>query len=280
LNGRFLIVLGSATALRGFSPSHFVLRHILAVLLRRQQLLKKFRVNRAEMQGTHTLHKSPSLLRAALPQNNASVVKLTNHGLDMINNVNEKISAAEKVIEQQKKLISTLIVDKNKITAGIAGEKIVSEFFMRALDKRWTVIEGFLGGKGEIDFILIGPLGVFAIEVKSHNGVVSCNGDEWTLTRPNGERLALKDNGGRSPSQQITETATWLENELRKVGHEVRIPKAIILAHPKARVESVANLNIDSLIMLGATEDFRKFLALGTPLSIDQITGIMLFLRY
>ena len=243
-------------------------------------LLKKLRVNLAEMPDAHTLNKSPSLLRAALPQNNASVVKLTNHGLHMIATVNEKLSAAERTIEQQKQLISALTVDKTKISAGIAGEQAVAEFFKRALDNRWTVIEGFLGRKGEIDFILIGPLGVFAIEVKNRNGVVSCNGDEWTLARSNGESVALKDNGGRSPSQQITETATWLENELRKVGHDVRIPKAVILAHPKARVGAVANLSIDSLMVLGATVDFRKFLTLGTPLSVDQISGIVLFLQY
>jgi hypothetical protein len=241
-------------------------------------LLKRFRVNHTAMAGTDTQSVRPPL-RTIFPQNKARVVKLTDHGLHMITNVNEKIIAAERVIEQQKKIISTLMVDKTKVTAGIAGEKTVSEFFLRALDNRWTVIEGFLGGKGEIDFVLIGPLGVFAIEVKNRNGVVSCNGDEWMLTRPNGEPVEIKDNGGRSPSQQITETATWLEDELRKVGYNVRIPKAVILAHPKAGLGAIANLSVDSLMKLSSTAEFKKYLSLGTPLSAEQIAGISLALR-
>ena len=252
-------------------------------------LLKRFRIHAGTTSArtqevespsvNYHRYDSPAFLRSVLPQNNANVVKVTDHSSHLFNAVNEKIGAAERVIEQQKKLISSLTVDKTKIVTGMAGEHAVTDFVRRALDNRWTVIEGYLGGRGEIDIVLIGPLGVFAIEVKSRNGMVSCNGDVWMLKKPSGESVALTDNGGRSPSQQINEAATWLENELYKVGHDVQIQKAVILAHPKASLGAIANLSIDSLMLLGAAEDFKKYLSLGTPLSAEQISGIVLVLR-
>jgi hypothetical protein len=255
-------------------------------------LLKRFRVNNAGTTSARTQdgvstavnyhrYEIPAFMRKVLPHiNGANFVKHTNHSSHLITAINEKIGVAEKAIEQQRKLISSLTIDKTKIATGMAGEQAVADFIKRALDNRWTVIEGFKGGKGEVDFVLVGPLGVFAIEVKNRNGVVCCNGDKWSLKKPNGESVALADNGGRSPSQQINEAATWLESELREVGYDVRIQKAVILAHPKACLGAIVNLSVDSLMLLSAPGNFKKYLSLGTPLSAEQISGIVLVLRY
>ncbi|MHB0991757.1 MAG: nuclease-related domain-containing protein [Burkholderiales bacterium] len=218
---------------------------------------------------------------APVSRNNATVLMLSNYGKELHVTANRKITEALGVIEAQKRLIETVSVERSKIVVGLSGEKVVSDFLQRNLTRQWTIIEGFLGGKGEIDFVLIGPNGVFAIEVKNRNGVINSNGDDWSLTRPDGVTVPLMDNGGRSPAQQINEAAGWLETELVKAGYAVKIPKAVIWSHPKARLGVITNMSIQYLILLGvnAPAHFRKYLALGTALTSDQVSGVVGVIR-
>jgi hypothetical protein len=48
-------------------------------------------------------------------------------------------------------------------TAGNEGEKLVSQCLARQLNDQWTLFKGYHNSKGEIDFVLVGPPGVFAI---------------------------------------------------------------------------------------------------------------------
>lgn len=208
--------------------------------------------------------------------NGASVLQLSNHGRVLYDTTNRKIADAEEVIASHKRLIEKLSVDRSKISTGLRGEHAVADFLQQQLNDQWAIIEGFLGGKGEIDFVLIGPAGVFAIEVKNRNGVINCNGDQWSLAKADGTSVPLKDNGGRSPARQINEAAGWLENELCKAGHALRIPKAVIWAHPKASLGVIENMSIQYLILLGpyAKVNFQNYLSLGTRLKQEQILAI------
>ena len=55
---------------------------------------------------------------------------------------------------------------EEKIRAGIAGEQLVATELGRALDDDWTLLRGYRNRRGEIDHLLLGPKGLFAIEVK------------------------------------------------------------------------------------------------------------------
>ena len=49
----------------------------------------------------------------------------------------------------------------------------------RALDDDWTLLRGYRNRRGEIDQLLLGPRGLFAIEVKNLNATVTVDGDRW-----------------------------------------------------------------------------------------------------
>jgi hypothetical protein len=66
-----------------------------------------------------------------------------------------------------------------RIRAGIAGEQLVATELGRALDDDWTLLRGYRNRRGEIDHLLLGPKGLFAIEVKNVNATVSIDGDRW-----------------------------------------------------------------------------------------------------
>lgn len=206
----------------------------------------------------------------------ATVTTLSNHGRVLFDRTNKKIADSQEIIAAHQQLIEKLSVDRSKISSGLNGENAVAEFLKQQVNEKWVIIEGFMGGKGEIDFVLIGPAGVFAFEVKNRNGVISCNGDEWNLTKPDGTIENLKDNGGRSPARQINETAGWMENELRRAGYSLSVPKAVIWAHPKAGLGSIVNMTIQYLILLGphAAMNLKSFFELGTRLSSEQILAV------
>jgi Nuclease-related domain len=66
---------------------------------------------------------------------------------------------------------------EEKIRAGIAGEQLVATELGRALDADWTLLRGYRNRRGEIDHLLLGPKGLFAIEVKNINATVSIRRD-------------------------------------------------------------------------------------------------------
>lgn len=204
----------------------------------------------------------------------AKVMTLSMHGETLFKSVSDRIEALRRKLDE-------LTVEKAKIVAGLQGESAVGRFLLRHLNDEWTVIEGFKGAKGEIDFLLIGPLGVFAIEVKNRSGVIGCNGDHWTITKPGGVVEQLQDNGGRSPARQLNESAVWLASNLHHAGFSVRVPTAIIWAHPKASLGTITNMGVNYLILLGgnAPSHLRGYLALGTKLTQDQVDRVIMIVK-
>ena len=127
------------------------------------------------------------------------------------------------------------------ITAGMQGEKLVATGLGRSLDSDWTLFRGYRNRGGEIDQLLLGPGGLFAIEVKYRNATVSCDGDRWWFTRYDnqGRPVAqgeLTDQRGRSPSEQVNQPARRLEDFLRSRGHRVQIQRIVALTHPRSRL--------------------------------------------
>jgi len=68
---------------------------------------------------------------------------------------------------------------EEKIMAGIAGENLVAAELGRLLGDSWTLFRGYRNRRGEIDHLLLGPRGLFAIEVKNLNATVHIDGDRW-----------------------------------------------------------------------------------------------------
>jgi hypothetical protein len=132
--------------------------------------------------------------------------------------------------------------EEGKLAAGVAGESLVAGELGRALDDQWTLLRGYRNRRGEIDHVLLGPRGLFAIEVKNQNGRIDCHGDQWWATRYDKygnqveARREMTDRGGRSPSVQLNEPATLLEGFLATRGHPVTIGRVVALVHPRAQL--------------------------------------------
>ena len=130
---------------------------------------------------------------------------------------------------------------EEKIRAGIAGEQLVATELGRALDDDWTLLRGYRNRRGEIDHLLLGPKGLFAIEVKNINATVSIDGDRWRADKYDNygnlvEQREVADRTGRSPSEQLNEPAGELERFLHERGQRVTVQRVVVLTHRRSRV--------------------------------------------
>jgi hypothetical protein len=130
---------------------------------------------------------------------------------------------------------------EEKIRAGIAGEQLVATDLGRALADDWTLLRGYRNRRGEIDHLLLGPNGLFAIEVKNINATVYVDGDRWRADKYDNygnlvEQRLIADRRGRSPSEQLNEPADELERFLHERGQQVAIQRVVVLTHRRSRL--------------------------------------------
>jgi hypothetical protein len=141
--------------------------------------------------------------------------------------------------------------EEARFAAGAAGERQVADELGQVLDDQWTLFRGYSNPRGEIDHVLLGPRGLFAIEVKNHNATVDCAGDQWWSTKYDkygnlvGPRQPLADRRGRSPSVQLNEPASQLADFLRSRHHPVAIRRVVVLTHPRAQLRSCTRPTVD-----------------------------------
>ena len=131
------------------------------------------------------------------------------------------------------------------IKGGIKGEQQVADVLRSALGDAWALIKGYRNRRGEIDYILLGPGGMFAIEVKYVNGTFAITRERWRYVRYDnygnqvGEGL-LQDARRRPPNVQLAEPLALLEQFLASRGQPARMRPVVLLNHPKARVSRCA----------------------------------------
>ena len=130
---------------------------------------------------------------------------------------------------------------EEKIRAGIAGEQLVAAELGRALNDDWTLLRGYHNRRGEIDHLLLGPRGLFAIEVKNLNATVYIDGDDWRADKYDNygnlvEQHPIADRKGRSPSDQLSESAAELERFLKDRGQPITTQRVVILTHRRSRL--------------------------------------------
>lgn len=129
--------------------------------------------------------------------------------------------------------------------AGRNAERRVAGQLGAVLDDSWILFRGYLTARGELDKLLVGPRGVFAIEEKYWSVRVWVSGDSWTAQRVSrrgrayGSRFPFQDGGGRSPARQVSEPASAVAEVLRRNGQAVRVRPVVLLSHPSARVVSL-----------------------------------------
>ena len=160
---------------------------------------------------------------------------------------------------------------EERIRAGIAGEQLVATELGRALDDDWTLLRGYRNRRGEIDHLLLGPKGLFAVEVKNINATVSIDGDRWRADKYDNygnlvEQREIADRKGRSPSEQLNEPAAELERFLHERGQRVTVQRVVVLAHKRSRVGSCRHPTVH----VGTSADYLLSLVSDSRQQLDE----------
>jgi hypothetical protein len=131
------------------------------------------------------------------------------------------------------------------LRAGIQGERRVAAALSKQLGDDWTLFHGYRNARGEIDHVLLGPKGLFAIEVKNLNATVTVTDDTWKADKYDRygnlvEQYTITDRRGRSPSVQLNQSADALAGFLYNRGQQIAVRRVVVLAHERSRVADLS----------------------------------------
>jgi nuclease-like protein len=164
------------------------------------------------------------------------------------------------------------------LAGGVKGEQEVAVGLDSALDDGWVLVKGYRNRRGEIDYLLLGPGGLFAVEVKYVNGTFRITRDRWRYVKYDNygnpvEQGSVQDRGGRPPNVQLTEPLAVLEEFLAKRGQPVRMQPVVLLNHPKARIDSCA-ADVGVLVLTSTAQLLRLVLGANAEISGGQLAEV------
>jgi hypothetical protein len=155
------------------------------------------------------------------------------------------VSRAKREATRQHLASALPTAREQQMLAGRNAERRVADGLAAALDGDWVLLRGYCNSRGEIDALLLGPHGLFAIEQKYRSVRVFIRGDEWEAEQVDkygknrGARFAIRDKKGRSPSEQVNEPAAALSRWLSTNKRGTPVTPVVLLTHPNARIGSI-----------------------------------------
>lgn len=164
------------------------------------------------------------------------------------------------------------------LDGGAEGEREVADVLNRTLGNDWTLFKGYRNARGEIDYLILGPSGLFAVEVKYVNGTFRITPERWTYVKIDRYGIAheehvLADAGDRPPHRQLGEPARQLADFLARRGHPVRVQPVVLLNHPKARI-GYLDETVGVPVLTATRQLAGLVLATGGNLSVSERTEI------
>ena len=142
--------------------------------------------------------------------------------------------AFEKIMEKLDKQIE-------EHRRGQDGEEKVVQLILQALDGNWRLFRNInLPGinKGDLDLVLVGPPGVWALEVKNFHGKYRNIGEHWEYRNGKAWKAA-----STNPSRQVLNNAYRLKNFLKADHLNVFVETAVVWANQDSHL-SVENPSV------------------------------------
>jgi hypothetical protein len=161
--------------------------------------------------------------------------------------------------EQARVAARRTVVRTRQREAGESGERRLFHHMDQRLGDEWIMFQGYLTRSGEADAVLVGPNGVWVVEVKTQRVRLSVEGDDWTYVRlgrhgrPEGPPRPAVDGGGRTWGRQVSEAATALAQALDEAGCPVTIGTAVVMMSRRAEVVRRRDPDVD-LVTAGPAE--------------------------
>ena len=182
--------------------------------------------------------------------------------------------------------LSRLRKERIKLHRGREGEQRLLRFLEGQLDDAWVLVRGYRNGRGEADFVLVGPPGVCAIEVKYLSGLLTAGSDDsWRQHKydrsehPRKTGKLVRDASGRSPSRQVRDVAELLERFLRNrmPERDLGVRTAVVLTHDRSELGEI-HAAVDLVATLAGLSPNDLVPAPGSGLSpgeVDELAALI-----
>lgn len=135
--------------------------------------------------------------------------------------------------------------------AGAWGENALV-WALSGLPHDWVMLRGYRNKRGETDHVLVGPTGLWAVEVKFRRVRLNVAGDYWWYEKLDSRGNVVGtgpavDNGGRSWARQVNDVARDLMWWLARNGYQVPVNTAVMLMHERALIGRCEQVNVSLL---------------------------------
>jgi len=157
---------------------------------------------------------------------------------------------------------------------GKEGEDATVERLRVTLDNKWTIFRNLHlpNHNDDLDIVLVGPGGVWVLEVKAYGGTVRVENQIWERQVKGGWKR-LSDN----PSRQAGRNAARLNDFLKRQGIERWVEKTIVMAEPQP-ISGFETSEVP-VWLLPQVEDKVALLSTRTPPTEKEIGQIVDFLK-
>jgi hypothetical protein len=137
--------------------------------------------------------------------------------------------------------VARLRMEAKNFSKGRRGERRLVAFLREELNGKWVLFRNVVlpGHQGDIDAILVGPRGIYALEVKAYSGYHRNQGKKWQK-----RRLGVWHAVDSNPTRQALRNAQHLHDYLESQGVGVWVEPRVVwagsgkvwLEHPAASV--------------------------------------------
>ena len=175
----------------------------------------------------------------------------------MISEVSKDMPAKPKTpVLPCKPIIESTNEKDSMWESGLEGEIKLTEFLNEWLSDGWCMLKGYHNRAGEVDGILVGPEGIFAIEGKNLKGDIYCEGNKWK--RDKFDRygnmvesdVPIRDKTGRGPSVQVNRSADLLQSFLKRSAPACVIRRVVVFTHAASHLAGINNPTVDCVVTL------------------------------
>lgn len=132
---------------------------------------------------------------------------------------------------------------KSTFAAGIQGENRLREYLNRLLSDKYTAFYNVPTGYGDIDCLVTGPTGLYAIEVKNHKGAIGYRDGKWYQIKV-GKGGTIYKGSLKNPSAQLARGIMKLKEYLVSHGISAWVQGCVVFTSPESilRVEGLNNI--------------------------------------
>ncbi|WP_203860120.1 nuclease-related domain-containing protein [Plantactinospora mayteni] len=135
--------------------------------------------------------------------------------------------------------------------AGVSGEEALQRG-LSVLDDSWVMLRGYRNRRGETDHVLVGPGGVWAVEVKRRRVRLHAVGEHWWYEKFDSygnlvDKGLAVDGGGRSWARQVNDVAADLAAWLARNDLHVPIHTAVMIMHERATLGRCENPTVRAI---------------------------------